>query len=182
MSFVVKNKGLWRKFVLILFLLSMLGPWAFDQLNVPAQYPCAPPSIRLQGDFCGYPRSGFKTLLWFAGGLFNLLDGLVRGNFVMRPPEFITLVSWWIIVLPFFSMLLLLWNTNSRRLQTINLIAWSIASFPALALFLLQTNSDQFVQLAYGLWGIWLYILVAIVTTIFEILESRSYTRLSTGI
>ena len=177
MSFIAENKVLWRKLVLALFIISMLGPWTFDLLNVPAQYPCDKPSVRLYGDFCGYPMSGFGAFIWAAGGFFYILDELIKGNIAARIPELITLIYTWIIILPFFSILLLIWNKNSRRLQTINLVAWGLACLLTLTYFILQTNRDQFVHFFYLLWGIWLYILVAIGTIIFEILVLRSNTK-----
>ena len=36
MSFVVEHKVWLRIFALALFILSMLGPWTFDLVNVPA--------------------------------------------------------------------------------------------------------------------------------------------------
>jgi hypothetical protein len=177
MSFIAENKVLWRKLVLALLIISMLGPWTFDLLNVPAQYPCGKPSVRLYGDFCGYPMSGFGALIWAAGGFFYILDELIKGNIAARIPELIIPIYTWIIILPFFSILLLIWNKNSRRLQTINLVAWGLACLLTLTMFILQTNRDQFVHFFYLLWGIWLYILVAIGTIIFEILVLRSNTK-----
>jgi len=174
MPYTVKNEDFWRKLVLALFILSMLGPWAFDLLNVPAQYPCGWPTVRLEGDFCGYPMSGIGALLWATGGFFYIINDLIKGNIAARIPELITLIFTWLVILPFFSTLLLIWNKNSRRLQTINLIAWGLAGIPALVMFILQTNRDQLVHFSYYLWGLWLYILVAIGTVIFEILVSRS--------
>ena len=175
MSFMIKNKVVWRTLVLVLFLISMLGPWAFDLLNVPAQYPCNRPSVRLYGDFCGYPMSGFQAFLGAVTQLFFVLGGLAKGSLAMPISELIFLLFPWLIVLPFFStVLLLIWNTNSRRLQILNLVLWGIAGLLALTAFYLQTNRDQLAHLSYLLWGIWLYLLGAISTIIFEILVLRS--------
>jgi hypothetical protein len=173
MSFIIENNVLRRMLVLVLFIVSIQGPWTFDLLNVPAQYPCELPSVRLYGDFCGYPMSGFGAVKWAVGRFSYILDELKKGNFAARIPELITLICMWIILLPFFSTLLLLGNRNSRRLQTINVIVWGLACLPTLTMFILQTNRDQFVQFFYLLWGLWLYILLAIGTIIFEILVLR---------
>jgi len=182
MSFIVENKVGGRKFALALFIIAMLGPWAFDLLSVPAQFPCSTPSVRLNGDFCGYPMSGFGGVIWASGSFFYILDDLIKGNIAARIPESITLIHTWIIVLPFFSILLLIWNKDSRRLQIINLIVLALACLPALTIFIQQTDRDQLVHLSYLLWGVWLYILVAIATIIFEILVLRSNTRPNTNI
>jgi hypothetical protein len=182
MSFIAENKVLWRKLVPALFIISMLGPWMFDQLNVPAQYPCGKPSVRLYGDFCGYPMSGFEVFKWANSGFFYFLDELIKGNIAGRILDLIFPFYTWLIILPFFSILLLIWNKNSRRLQTINLVAWGLACLVTLTMFILQTKEDQFVHFFYLLWGIWLYILVATGTIIFEILVLRSNTELSRDI
>jgi hypothetical protein len=169
MSFIAKNKTSWRTLVLALFIISMLGPWAFDLLNVPAQYPCEKPSVRLYGDFCGYPMSGFGVLIWTSGGFFYILAELIKGNIAVRIPELVIPICAWIIILPFFSTLLLIWKKNSRRLQTINLVTWGLACLLTCTMFIWQTNRDQFVRFFHLLWGIWLYILVATGTIILEI-------------
>jgi hypothetical protein len=179
MSFIADNKALWRKLVPVLFIISMLGPWIFDLLNVPAQYPCGKPSVRLYGDFCGYPMSGFEVFTYANSGFLFFLDQLIKGFIAGRILDLIFPFSTWLIILPFFSTLLLIWNKNSRRLQTINLIAWGIACLVIFTVFILQTREDLFVRSLYLLWGIWLYLLVAIGTIIIEILVLRSDTRLS---
>jgi hypothetical protein len=82
-----------------------------------------------------------------------------------------------IIGLPFFGILLLIGNPNSRRLQSMTVIGWVLACLPALVMFILQTNRDQFFQFFYWLWGLGLYILLAIGTILFEILGLRSDTK-----
>ena len=144
--------------------------------------PVVHPSVRLYGDFCGYPMLGFQALLGAVIQLFFVLGGLIKGNITAPIPELIFLLFPWLIVLPFFSMvLLLIRNTNSRRLQILNLVLWGIAGLLALTAFYLQTNRDQLAHLSYLLWGIWLYLLGAISTIIFEILVLRSPAVSDTG-
>ena len=182
MSSIVEHKVLFRKLVIAMFIISMLGPWAFDLLNVPAQFSCGYPNVRLNGDFCGAPTSGFGGLIWTVGGFFSILNDLINGSIVARIPEAIALVSMWLVVLPFFSTLLLIRKTNSQRLQIINLTAWGIGCFLALKSFTLQTSREQFVHLSYLLWGVWLYILVTVAAIILEILVFGSNTKPSTNI
>lgn len=178
MSFIAENKVFWRKLVLVLFIIAMLGPWMFDLLNVPAQYPCGKPSVRLYGDFCGYPMSGFEVIKYANSGLFYNLDQLIKGNITGRILDLIFPFYTWLIIFPFFSILLLIWNKQSRWLQTLNLVAWGLACSVILTIFILQTREDQFVHSLYLLWGIWLYILMAIATIVIEILVLRSITEL----
>ena len=96
MSFMTENKVLWRILILALFIISMLGPWAFDLLNVPAQYPCGKPSVRLYGDFCGSPISGFGVIKWANSGFIYILDELIKGNIAGRIVDFIFPLYTWI--------------------------------------------------------------------------------------
>jgi hypothetical protein len=177
MSFIVENKVLLRKLVVALFGISMLGPWAFDLLGVPAQFPCGFPNVRLNGDFCGAPFSGFRGFIWAIRDFFLILDDLTKWHIVVRSPELDAFVSMWIIVLPFFSILLLIRYPNSQRVQIINLIVWGMACFPALRFFILQTSRDQLVHLSYLLWGVWFYIFVALGAIIFEVLVLISHIK-----
>ena len=179
MSFFVENKILFRKLGMAMFVISMLGPWAFDRLSVPAQFACTAPAVRLYGDFCGYPMSGFGGFLWASGSFFRIIDGLIKGYLATLIPELITFVSTRIIVLPFFSMLMLIWKPNSRRLQTLHLIVWGLACLAALTIFIPQSNMNHFMQFFYRLWGILLYVMSAIGAVIFEILILRSKPSLS---
>jgi hypothetical protein len=179
MSFIAVNIALWRKLVPVLFVVAMLGPWMYDLLNVPAQYPCGRPSVRLYGDFCGYPMSGFDVFKYANSGLFYFLDELIRGNISRGIIDLIFPFYTWLIILPFFSILFLIWNKNSRRVQIINLIAWGFACRVTLMLFILQAMERQFIHTFYLLWGVWLYVLLAIGTIVFEIIVLRSNTELS---
>jgi hypothetical protein len=181
MSFIVENKVLLRKLVVAMFVISMLGPWSFDLLSVPAQFPCGYPNVRLNGNFCGAPFSGFRGLVWATRDFFFILDDLIKWHIVVRIPELITFVSIWIIVIPFFSTLLLIRYPNSQRMQIINLIAWGMACFPALRFFILQTGRDQLIHLSYLLWGIWFYIFAALGTIIFEVVVLRSHAKQTMG-
>lgn len=154
----------------------------FDLINVPAQYACDTPFVRLYGDFCGYPLSGFETIKWFGGGLFYTVGELIKGNFATQIPELIVLICILIIVLPFFGTLLLIGNQNSRRLQTINMIVWGLAGLLASTMVISQTREIQSVQFIYLLWGLVLYILLAIGAIIFEILMWRLNIKPGMGI
>ncbi len=174
MSFIVKNNVWWRIFVLALFIIAMLGSWTFDMINVPAQYPCDLPFVRLYGDFCGLPMSGFETIKWFGGGVFYIFGELIKGNFASLIPQLVLLICIFIVVFPFFSNLLLIQNRNSRRLQIIHVLVWGMACLFALTMFVSQTNQDQFAPFVYSLWGLWSYILLALGAIVLEILVFRS--------
>lgn len=175
---MIKHESRWRKLILVLFIICMLGPWAFELLNVPAQYPCEKPSVRLTGDFCGYPFLGFEAFILAVSNLFYILRELIKGNFTPYVTEYLFLIYPWIMILPFFSTLLLLWKKNARQLQTINLTAWGLACLTTLPIFVLQASRAQVKNSFYLLWGIWLYILMAFGAIVFEIMVIRSSTNM----
>jgi hypothetical protein len=149
----------------------MLGPWMFDLINVPAEFTCSKPNVRLYGDFCGLPLSGFEFFKLFIGGFFYMLFTLTTGSFLNYPREL--LVGRYVLsLIPVITSLLLLWKKETRLLPTINLIAWILALIPPLLMFmLLAVQRSGYI---FRLWGLWLYILVAISTVAFEINKFRS--------
>jgi hypothetical protein len=149
----------------------MLGPWMFDLINVPAEFTCSKPNVRLYGDFCGLPLSGFLFFKLFIGGFFYMLFTLTTGSFLNYPREL--LVGLFVLsLIPFITSLLLLWKKETHLLPTINLVAWILALIPPLLMFmLLAVQRSGYI---FRLWGLWLYILVAISTVAFEINKFRS--------
>ena len=146
MSWINENRNFIRPIILIVFVVTLIGPWMFEQINVPAEYACDKPFIRLEGDFCGSPLSGFQFFsLFIVVGLSLLL------------------------LIPFFTTLLVIWKKDSRRLQTINLSMWSLALILALLLFVTQLKDKGFY-----LWGLWLYIVLAICTLIVEMIIRKA--------
>lgn len=109
-------KGMLRFMILILFVVSMTGPWMIEQLHVPAEYACSPPTIRLEGDFCGSPLSGIRFLIWFTGGFFYILFELIRGVFPGHPRELLSGLSL-LLILPVITTFLLLVEKNRVACQ-----------------------------------------------------------------
>jgi len=143
--------------------MSLMGPWMFELINVPAEYSCDKPFILLHGDFCGEPMSGFQFFSWFAGGFIVIVVELLRGIFTGSAREFIAALSL-LPLLPFFSTLLLIWKKDSHQLQTINLIAWGSACILTLIIFIFQLR-DQPIRL----WGLWFFLGLAATVLILEV-------------
>lgn len=161
----IKHKNILRQASLVLLIVSLLGPWAYDKIGVPAEFPCEWPIVRLHGDFCGMPMSWFSGFMLFAGDFFRILWALITGTFTGRGRELLGVVFLALPILPLFSALLLLRKKDSPRLQRYHLIALGLGCvFPLFILFA-QLN----VKLVL-LWGLWLYIIVAVSAVILEIL------------
>ncbi len=166
-----KSKSIIRAGALLLIVLALLGPWMYDSVNVPAEYACDKPFIRLDGDFCGIPLSGIQFFNWFAVGFFVILFQLITGTFSGRVLEFAAGLSI-LPLLPFLTTAVLIWKVETRRLRTINLIAWALAFLLTLLVFYFQIQ-DQ----AFRLWGLWLYVLVAFGMLAVEFLAFRNSPR-----
>ncbi len=180
-SSVLKPTGsarrLWRAAALVLLVVALSGPWAFDLTNVPAQYPCGPPSIRLEGDFCGYPLAG----LWILGTAGSSLIHIVRELVATGSPSgSLTGVALYILfalflVLPFFTTLALLRVGERPGLRRIHLLAWGIAGVLGLLVGFAGTWRYSWSQ-----WGAWLYSALAVGVLVLELAASRLNTKTST--
>ncbi len=165
---ITQNISIFRAGVLILFIVALLGPWTFDVINVPAEYECSAPFIRLNGDFCGIAMSGFQFFGLWVGGFFFMLFELIAGEFTGHALEFLIGLSI-LFLIPFFTTLFLLWKKDARRLYKVHRIAWALALILALVAFIPQIN-DPIIRL----WGIWLYILLAVGAILIEYLASKN--------
>jgi hypothetical protein len=67
-----QNKRILRAIVLGLLMVALLGPWVFDIIHIPGEFPCSDPWIRVGGDFCGLPVPGIYSVLGFIGIFFLL--------------------------------------------------------------------------------------------------------------
>ena len=168
MSFMLEKEGFLRKVVLALFVLAMLGPWSFDLLHVPAQFPCDGVSVRLVGDFCGYPVTGFGGVIMIFSSIFGNLGALVRGNVAFLLPELTVLFVMSLVLIPSVSTLLLILKERSRGFKIVNLIFWVLGALAALLVLFLQMMRTEVAPVIYLMWGAWLYILIAVGAVVLE--------------
>ena len=152
MSSIYKHRRDWRLLIWILLLISLLGPWFFDNLYIPSEYPC---SVRLRENFCGSPVTG----IWVFAAIFSVLGSsfydLVRGIAVDYDAGRAFLISFLGIslVLPFFSTLLIIIRGDRRPQLAFHMIACSAA----FGVGLMLGFTHQF-KWFWRLWGVWLYV------------------------
>lgn len=163
MDWMVEHQRGWRLFGLGLLIIALIGPWAFDRINVPAEYPCAP-AVRLEGDFCGFPLSGLWMLWAVVSEFYFRVSGLFTGSTTTAElfVGFRVILTALIIVFPVFTTFSLLRAAN-RRLQKVNLAAWGLAA--GICLLFVVTSFTKFY---WQLWGIWLYLASAIGALLIE--------------
>ena len=166
MSWLQKNKQIWRMSILICLIAAFLGPWVYERIHVPAEYACSPPFIRLEGDFCGSPIVGFQLFIWIIGGLFSMGGSLITGSFDFSGRIREALISLLMLfpLLSLLSTILLVRCGDQRGRQMFTLLAWISALGACLFLGSNLSTAIWFV------WGIWLYIGLAICALIFEFL------------
>jgi hypothetical protein len=167
MLWIFEHRNVWRGAILVVMLVAIVGPWTFDVIWVPSEYPCSAPFVRLDNDFCGIPLTGIRLFRWMVEGLVQTSAELVTGAmpFIEWTREFLFGLLLFLPVLPFFSTLLLILRGDRRRRQVFNVAAWSLAGGVGL---LLGTSSHP--RLFWVLRGIWLYIELAASALILEVL------------
>jgi hypothetical protein len=137
MWWINEHKNVWRVAALVLLAAAIMGPWGYTGDGVPPPEWCHAPFFLLENGHC---------------------VGLVTGETVLpdRAREFLGVflltVSLFLLVLPFFTTLLLIWRRDSRRVHVFHLIAWGLAAVLSLlpVVFESALRSGRF-------WGIWLY-------------------------
>lgn len=168
MSWINEHQRIWRAALLVLLLAAMMGPWAFDSIHVPAEYPCHAPNIRLEGDFCGVPLSGIGVFSWIVLGLISMVTQPITGTIVFadRARELLFVgLSLFLFVAPFSSILLLISGRGRRRWQVSHMAMWGLALGVGLLIAM-----PGYPRLMWELWGIWLYVGLAAGTLTLEAL------------
>ncbi|HEX5837201.1 MAG TPA: hypothetical protein VFY26_05170 [Anaerolineales bacterium] len=174
MTWLSRDRSLVRFTLVILLVISILGPWAFDRIYVPDEYTCESPFVRIDGDFCGSPMSWLSLFSWFTDGFLTTLRHLIAGLFAGQAREFLAVLLVMLPVLPFFSTLLLMWRKNSARLKTMHLIAWGLGCLFPLLIIAFEWDGP-----VLKLWGLWLYFLLAIGALLVEITPTAPFTSIS---
>jgi len=147
------------------FLLSIAGPWFYDEIMVPAQYECSAPFIRLEGDFCGLPQSGFHLIIFPLGALLQIFLSGSGGSALSAVGfrDLAVMAAFIALLLPAITTILRAVRGSSQMASLLTIAAWSIAV--PIALFIALSSPRGFRP---SLWGVWLYIGLAIVALIFE--------------
>jgi hypothetical protein len=163
MSWINKHRRVWGFVILALLLMAGMGPWGFDVINVPAQFSCSAPFIRLKGDFCGEPVSGVRGLSALLG---DLVVGTVTGRvaFIDLGHIFLVILYVLIVLLPVISAVLWISTGRHQHQSIFHLAAWGLATIFIWFGFSVRllTVTSQFHP--GQLWGLWLY--TGLVTTV----------------
>jgi hypothetical protein len=175
MTWIEEHKGIWRVTIIVLLLVSLIGPWVYDQIWVPSDYTCSAPFIRLDGDFCGTPKSGIWLYRWIIGGL---IEGLVTGEFVFSDVirEFLMSSLFFLPFLPVVSTAHMILRGDRKPWRIVNILVWGL-----IVGLILVWGLSSYPKLFWVLWGIWLYILLAASGLILEVLTLAKGRKSSVG-
>jgi len=165
MSWFIEGKHKWRAAILLGMIVAFLGPWLFDRINVPSDYACSDPNIRLDDDFCGVPLSGIRFFLWMIPCLLSSSIGLVTGTLTLSDwiRQILFNLHLFILLMPIISTLLLILRGDRRRRQIFAITTWGLAI--GIGLLWGLTN---YPSLFWVVWGIWLYVGLAVSALILE--------------
>lgn len=157
----------WRTVILILLVLTFIGPWGYDRIHVPAQYECTPPNFRLQGDFCGTPLPGVWAVMVGFGVIFSTLAGDANATFPVLLSRILFGFFALLTPLPIFSSLFLLSSGEQSWPQGRHLKVWAVSAIAGVGLFLGFILLPG--QLSFHLWGAWAYLVLAVAAFLLEI-------------
>jgi len=159
----------WRKIVLVLMLVAIIGPWAIERLSIPEPYECGN-GFRIDETFCGYPISGMQIFIMLFGNIFGSAFRLFvnDGNFAEFAISFCAVLF---ILLPMISLLLLI-ASKEKSFGGGDMAHIGILTF-AVILGLIGISRET-VEIMWELWGIWLYLLLLISEWVLELLKQGS--------
>lgn len=166
MDRIGRTTRVWRIAVLALLLLAFLGPWAMERINVPAEYPCSAPFVRLRGDFCGAPVSGAAMVSAIVGELASRAGALAAGDATrVALRDTLPMILFTIpAVVPFIIAALSVPRGESRRRHLFRLVIWGLAV--AWSLWWLAVSASM--SPPFRVWGISLYAGLACVALTLE--------------
>ena len=160
MTWIGEHRRIWRMAVLILLVVSFVGPWTGDGIHVPAEYNCTSLIyLRTERDMCD-----MVGVIGIATGVLRLVDALViRGTLLPTDliQELLFLGSFVLLVLPFFTTLLL--TALAKRRHKFHILAWGAAVIVYLLLGLYRSFPPSW------MWGMRLYIWVAAIALALEL-------------
>ena len=167
MSWISEHKFYWRAAFLFFLAAAFMGPWTISSDGVPPPEWCDSPNLLLEENRCARLVYGTEILAFSGEVILAMVVWLGSGaaDLLSRGREFLFPIGLFLLVLPFFSTLLLIWGRETRVRRSFHILALGLAAASALPLALSAPS------LSSGrLWGIWLYIGLAAGMLLLELL------------
>lgn len=175
MKWINDHKRYFRIAFLISLVIAISGPWFFDRINVPSQYTCSAPNIRLDDDFCGLPLS--ITYFYFAiiGGLPYIVTGLVTGTLSSGDAfrELLFFLFLFLLLLPVLSTAILILRGDHRRWHILHTVGLGLAA--GISGWIAWSDYSR---ASWVLWGLWLYIGLTISMWVLEVIMLKTRRKL----
>ena len=166
MDWIAEHARVWRSVALLSLLVALvIGPWVYDEISVPAEYPCEAPFVRLEGDFCGVPLHGTWMVFALGGQFISTITGLVTGKLALAKSgrQLAISLAGFLVLLPVVSTLLMIYRGDRRWLKIFHIVILCLAGG-----LMLWAFSAAFVLRTSRLWGPWLYLASVMVLLILE--------------
>jgi hypothetical protein len=158
MNWIKEGNRPWRIVFLGLLIVGLSGPWGYDLIHVPFEYPCSEPWVRLEEDFCGLPVSPISFL---GDMVVQPLKGLIGGS---APSEGgtalgdvlqILLLSTlpFLPMLPILSTAILILRGDHRGWRRLHRVGLGLAGgYGVLFVFV-----SYMTRPGLAIWGVWMY-------------------------
>lgn len=175
MAWINRRKNIVRVATLLLLLVAVLGPWTDTSDGVPPAEWCRDPLILLDNGRCVRLVSGVEILTFIIGAVISLNVQLVNGTLVLadRVREFLGVSIFMLLLLllvqPFLCTLILIFRGDRPHRQKYHVAVWGLAT--AISGLLLVRSFWS--GLLPELWGIWLYVALAVSVLAVELLAFR---------
>ena len=159
MTWLSEHHRIWRTAILVLLVVSLVGPWTGDRIHVPAEYECKSLIyMRTEHDMCD-----MVGVVGIARGILRLVDAFVIKG--ISPTDLIQgllfLGPFVLFVLPFdTTLLLVILGKHHHKFQ---ILAWGVPVIVYLLLGLYRSFPPSW------MWGMRLYIWVAITALALEL-------------
>jgi hypothetical protein len=155
----------------MLMIVSIIGPWVYDSIYVPSEYPCTT-GFRVSEDICGLPLSGMRFAFFGIEALTSSATRLITGErpFIEEWRELLFSLGIFLFYLPVISMLILLLGDKGGSLLRAHIGAFCLALIVAVL-----AVGMGFPLIFAELWGIWFYISLIAISLLLELLKLRQF-------
>jgi predicted ferric reductase len=166
-AWLYTHKKKWRRWILLLMLVSIVGPWIYETIYVPPPNPCSS-GFRVNENFCGSPLSGMWVFFTVLASVSSITSRFFTGE--ASAGEFLLSVGTILyILLPVVSLLLVAGKADpSPQKVKLHHGILIFASMLGVLGVLIVMNDISFIL---KMWGFWTYSLLVFISLALELLS-----------
>jgi hypothetical protein len=159
----------WRKWILVLMLILLVAPWAYEAIYVPSPNPCNI-GFRVNENICGIPLSGLRIFFMILGSILSINSRFIIGK--AQFGEFMFSASTLLFIILPFSGLLLSGSTHaSTRRGKIG------SGMLILSVFLGFMNVIFGPPFRIETWGVWVFSLLTAIGLVLALVNLAAVKR-----